>query len=132
LPYARARLAPGPLLAGTIAGVILEELEVAPEELRARTGWEVKPEGLCKADRCVPVPENGGDRIDVPLLAERLGMALVHDEGHGLWALGPESGDHALLSAELPEISLPDRHGDPFSLSSLRGTKVLLVAWASW
>ena len=99
----------------------------------------MKPEGLCKADRCVPASDcrlpsadGGPDLIDVRVLAERLGMALVHDEAHGLWALGPESGGHALLSAELPEISLPDRHGDPFSLSSLRGTKVLLVAWASW
>jgi len=112
--------------------VILEKLEVTPEALRARTGWELKADGLCKAGRCVPLPEDGSDRIDVRFLAERLGMALVHDEGHGLWALGPESGGSALLSAELPEISLPDRHGDPFSLSSLRGTKVLLVAWASW
>jgi hypothetical protein len=120
------------LLAGTIACVILERLQVRPEELQARTGWELKPEGLCKADRCVPLPADTRDPIDVRVLAERLGMALVHGERHGLWALGPESGDHALLSAELPEISLPDRHGDPFSLSSLRGTKVLLVAWASW
>jgi hypothetical protein len=112
--------------------VILEKLEVTPEELRARTGWEVKPEGLCKADRCVPLPGDVGERIDVRMLAERVRMALVHDEDHGLWALGPESGGRALLSAELPEISLPDRHGDPFSISSLRKTKVLLVAWASW
>ena len=81
---------------------------------------------------CATAETASGDPIDVRVLAERLGMALVHDEGHGLWALGPESGGRALLSAELPEISLPDRHGDPFSLSSLRGTKVLLVAWASW
>jgi hypothetical protein len=112
--------------------VILDQLEVTPDELRSRTGWEVRPEGACKGDRCVPLPDGVGDLIDVGVFAERLGMALVHDEPHGLWALGPESGGRALLSAELPEISLPDRHGDPFSLSSLRGTKVLLVAWASW
>ena len=113
--------------------VILDQLEVTPDELQARTGWEMKPEGLCKADRCVPLPRRtSATRIDVRVLAERLGMALVHDEAHGLWALGPESGGRALLSAELPEMTLPDRHGDPFSLSSLRGTKVLLVAWASW
>ena len=112
--------------------VLLDQLEVTPQELRARTGWELKPEGLCKADRCVPMPGDMGERLDVRVLAERLGMALVHDEAHRLWALGPESGGRALGSAELPEISLPDRHGDPFSVSSLRGTKVLLVAWASW
>ena len=109
--------------------MILEHLEVTPEQLRARTGWELKPEGLCKADRCVPVE---GDPLDARTLAERLGMALEHDDAHGLWALGPESGGRALASAELPEITLPDRHGNPFALSSLHGKQVLLVAWASW
>jgi hypothetical protein len=112
--------------------VILERLEVTPDALQARTGWEIKPEGACKADRCVPLPENGGDRIDVDVLAERLGMALVHDDVHGLWALGPESGGRALMSADMPEVTLPDRHGTPFSVSSLRGMKVLIVTWASW
>jgi hypothetical protein len=112
--------------------VILEQLDVTPEQLSERTGWELRPEGLCKADRCVPLPDGASDVIDVRVLAERLGMALVHDSQHALWALGPESGGRALLSAELPDVTLPDRHGNPFSLSSLRGTKVLLVAWASW
>jgi hypothetical protein len=112
--------------------MILERLEVTPAALERRTGWEVKPEGACKGDRCVPLPDGGGERLDARLLAERLGMALVHDEAHGLWALGPETGPRALLSAELPELTLPDRHGNPFSVASLRGTKVLLVAWASW
>jgi hypothetical protein len=105
---------------------------VTPEELRARTGWELKPEGLCKADRCVQLPGSGGERIDVRVLAERLGMALVHDEAHGLWALGPEAGGRALASAAMPDVTLPDRDGNPFSLASLLGSKVLLVAWASW
>ena len=112
--------------------MILDRLEVTPEELRGRTGWELKPEGLCKGDRCVPTPDDIGDRIDVGVLAERLGMALVHDKAHELWALGPESGGRALLSAELPDVTLPDRDGNPFSLSALHGKKVLLVAWASW
>ena len=111
--------------------MILERLEVTPEALHARTGWQLRPEGLCKADRCVPF-DHAGDVLDVELLADRLSMALVHDSKRGLWALGPEAGGRALLSAELPEITLPDRDGNPFSLSALHGKKVLLVAWASW
>ena len=70
--------------------------------------------------------------FDVRELAERLGMALAHDEHHGLWALGPTSGGRALSSAELPDIVLPDRGGEEFALRSLRGTKVFMIAWASW
>jgi hypothetical protein len=109
--------------------VILEGLQVDPAELARRTGWEVKPEGACKADRCVPLPDGG---LDARVLSERLGMALVADEGRGLWALGPEAGGHALLDARMPDLELPDRHGRPFSLRSLRGTRVVMVAWASW
>ena len=109
--------------------MILEGLEVDPDALAARTGWEVKPEGACKADRCVPLPDGG---LDARVLSERLGMALVEDGGRGLWALGPEAGGRALLSARMPDLELPDRHGRPFSLRSLRGTRVVMVAWASW
>jgi peroxiredoxin len=37
-----------------------------------------------------------------------------------------------LTTAVAPELELPDADGNPFRLSSLRGQKVLLVAWASW
>ena len=112
--------------------MIVERLDVSPEQLQSRTGWKLEPEGACRGDRCVPLPRRDDGTLDVRVIAERLGMALVHDADHGLWALGPESEGHALPSAELPEITLPDRRGNPFSLSSLRGNKVLLVAWASW
>jgi hypothetical protein len=109
--------------------MILQSPEIDPQQLAGRTGWEVKPEGACKADRCVPLPEGP---LLAPELARRLGMALVADERHGLWALGPESGGRALLSAKMPDLELPDRNGRPFALRSLRGTRVVMVAWASW
>jgi hypothetical protein len=112
--------------------MILERLDVKVEELERRTGWKLEPEGACKGDRCVPLPRQDDGTLDARVLSERLGMALVHDSEHGLYALGPESDGSALAAAELPEITLPDRHGKQFSVSSLRGTKVLLVAWASW
>jgi len=114
--------------------VILTSLDIDIEALEARTGWSMKPEGACKGDVCVVLPEGvvTGGRVDVPRLAERLRMPLLRDEAHGLWALGPESGGRALSTAKAPDLVLPDRHGRPFALSSLRGRKVLLVAWASW
>ena len=114
--------------------MILESLAVDPSDFAARTGWEAKPEGLCKDDRCVPLPDGGATDglVDVRAVAERLGMPLVHDDRHDLWALGPEAGDRVLASAELPPIVLADVEGRPFDLSSLRGEKVLIAAWASW
>ena len=114
--------------------MILESLRVDSAELERRIGWSIKPQGACKEERCVPLPRDDGKdgAVDARVLADRLGMPLVHDEPSGLWCLGPEAGGRALTSARAPEFALPNLAGTPFSPASLRGTKVLLVAWASW
>ena len=109
--------------------MILDRLDIDPATFTEGTGWEIKPEGACFGEVCVPLP--GG--FDVTGAAERLGMGLVHDTGHGVWALGPATvGGRALASAQAPELSLEDLDGNVFHLSSLRGQKVVLVAWAPY
>jgi hypothetical protein len=111
--------------------VILDSLDISAQQFGAGTGWDIKPEGACKAEVCVPL--NQPDGFDVVATAERLRMALVHDEQAALWALGPESlGDRALVSAEAPELILDDIDGHEFRLSSLRGQKVVIVSWAPY
>jgi hypothetical protein len=112
--------------------MLLDALTVDPLEFEARTGWQAKPEGLCKGEQCVPLPGGTTGRLDVRVLAARLGMPLLHDEESGRWVLGPEGGGHALTTAVAPDLVLPDLDGNPFRLSTLHGRKVLLVAWASW
>ena len=117
--------------------MLLTDLEAGPAEFEARTGWALKPQGACKAEVCVPLPSQArrpDGRLDVRVVAERLGMPLVHDTEHALWALGPETTitGRALTTAVAPDLVLPDAGGGPFRLSSLRGEKVVLVAWASW
>ncbi len=112
--------------------MILETLEIEPAELERRTGWQIKSQGACKGDRCVPLPTTGEQRVDARRLADRLGMPLVHDGPSGLWCLGPEAGGRALADVHAPDLELPDLHDRAFRLRSLRGSKVLLVAWASW
>lgn len=112
--------------------MILDELHVPRERFERETGWALKPEGACRGEVCVPLP-GVGDVVDVAAVADRLGMPLVHDEEVGLWALGPASlSGHALETAVAPELELPDLEGRAFRLSSLRGQKVLLVAWAPY
>lgn len=111
--------------------MILDSLDVTAEQFAAGTGWTIKPEGACKADVCVPL--GGSGTFDFADTTRRLGMALVHDEKAGLWALGPESfGERALVSAQAPELVLQDFNGSEFRLSSLRGKKVVLVSWAPY
>jgi hypothetical protein len=109
--------------------VLLDRLDISADDFSAGTGWEIKPEGACKGEVCVPLP-HGFDLTDA---ARRLGMELVHDADHGIWALGPESlTGRTLVSAQAPELKLNDIDGNEFLLSSLRGKKVVIVAWAPY
>lgn len=111
--------------------MILDRLDIDADTFRRGTGWEIKPEGACKGEVCVPLSTGAG--FDLGDATRRLGMAVVHDEEHGLWAVGPETlGGHALVTAQAPELVLDDLDGNEFRLSSLRGQKVVLVAWAPY
>ena len=114
--------------------MILTSLEVDAKAFEVRTGWALKPEGTCKGDTCVPLPQNTAQsgQLDARMISERLGMPLIHDAETNVWCLGPEAMGHALTAAKAAELELPDWHGKPFRLSSLRGQKVLIVTWSSW
>ena len=120
---------------GQTASVITQQMTVPVGEFEQHTGWQLKPEGACKGDLCVPLPgdavKDGSVALDV--VADRLGMPVVADEQRGVFSLGPESiTGRALSTATAPELVLPDVDGNDFRLSSLRGQKVLLVAWAPY
>jgi hypothetical protein len=103
-------------------------------EFEAGTGWSLKPEGACRGDVCVPLGTAGpvDGRLDVASVAEKLGMAFVHHDD-SLAALGPATvSGRALTTVEAPELVLDDFDGNEFRLSSLRGEKVVLVAWAPY
>lgn len=109
--------------------MITDTLDISAEDFAAGTGWEIKPEGACKGEVCVPLP----DGYSAAHAADRLGMAVVADEGAGITAIGPESlNGRALATAQAPDVVLPDLDGNDFRLSSLRGKKVVVVAWAPY
>lgn len=113
--------------------MLLTSLDLSADELARRTGWSIEPQGACKGARCVPLPAGvaDGGRVDAAAFAAAMGLPMVHDETHGVWAIGPESG-RALTTAIAPDLVLRDLDGKEFALSSLRGRKVILTAWASW
>lgn len=106
---------------------------VARSDFEQQTGWVFKPEGACKGDVCIPLQQTPGDNLDVVATARAMGLPVVTDENHNLIAIGPESqGNRALTSIEAPELDLPDLNGNTFQLSSLRGQKVVVYAWAPY
>ena len=102
--------------------MILTSLAITPEEFAERTGWVIKAEGACKAERCVPLPTMPASRLDVRVLAERLGMPLIHDDKQGLWCLGPEAGADGLSrEPAMPVTSTLTKHRKGGVLRLARG-----------
>lgn len=115
--------------------MILSELRTTADAFAEATGWSPKPEGLCRGEICVPAPGSlaADGTVDVAIAAQRLGMPVLHDEHHGVYSIGAATlSGHTLTSAEAADPELIDRQGRPFRLSSLRGRKVVLVAWSSY
>lgn len=113
--------------------MLLRSTSISKQAFEAGTGWQLKPEGACRGEVCVPLSQPAGDTVDVARVAKDIGMPLVSEPEHDLWALGPASiNSRALASAQAPELTLPDLEGKAFRLSSLLGKKVLLFAWAPY
>ena len=100
------------------------------------TGWTLKPEGMCRAELCVPMPATAvkGNEVDVRAFWTKLGGPVVASEARDVWALGAPADERnaALEGLQAPDFTLPDIDGTPRTLSALRGKKVFLATWASW
>ncbi len=102
------------------------------ETFHQGTGWALKPEGACRGEVCVPLSSPVDDTVDVEAVAKQLGMPLVR-HSDVLASLGPATiGGKVLATAVAPELVLPDLDGKAFDLASLRGKKVVLVAWSPY
>ncbi len=101
-----------------------------PADVLARAGWELKPEGACRGEVCVPL----GGAATLDEVAAILGMATVVDDASGRTALGPASiGGRALTTVEAPDLELPLVQSDGvWRLASQRGRRTVMVAWAPW
>lgn len=119
-----------------------EALWLAPGELGRAGAWELKPEGLCRGSLCVPIPPGapwmrggGADvRVDLVGLSRHMGQPVAASPEDSAWSIGEAADDAAdrLRSLDAPDFTLPDVDGRMHTLSSFRGRKVFLLAWASW
>jgi hypothetical protein len=113
--------------------MILNSRITSRVNFEAETGWRFKPEGACKGEVCIPLKEAPAEQFDAVAMAEELDLPVVEESDQNLIAIGPESiGAHALTTALAPDVVLPDLDGKPFALSSLRGQKILVYAWAPY
>jgi hypothetical protein len=120
------------------------DLWVRSAELSRVNGFELKPEGACIDDICVPVRQDVDSDIFVTRqgtqwfndseLADRLNQPMVVDSDNGVWSFGaiPARRSSFVNQAVAPDFSLPDIDGNTIKLSDFKGKKIMLLTWASW
>ena len=113
-------------------------------DLTKAAGWELKPEGVCRDEVCIPVPEErrgqllrgegGASRFNLTEFARLVEQPLARDEKCNAWYFGQPSWEwQSRLSDNMaPDFTLPDFEGNQHNLSDYRGKKVFLLCWASW
>ena len=115
-------------------------LWLSPDVVEQATGWQMKAEGLCRGEICLPVPAARSDeflrddKINIAEFWRLMGRPVISDDGGDAWMLGQGAvaRSAALESLEAPDFTLPDLDGVPHKLSGERGKKVFLATWASW
>lgn len=126
------------------SALLVQDLWVSLEDLTASTGWEVKPEGVCKDELCVQIPaasrglvfdaDADNQRFNLTGFARYLEQPCAHDAEHNLWVFGPRMSEwrNRLMSDTAPDFTLPNLEGKRYSLQDFRGGKIILAFWSSW
>ena len=120
-----------------------KDLWVTADDLKRINGFELKPQGACLDEVCIPIQKDGRALVrksggqswfNLSGFARKIKEAYIADEGTHVWSFGeiPELRGGFLNSRIAPDFALPDRKGNTVQLSDFRGKKVLLLTWASW
>jgi peroxiredoxin len=108
-------------------------------ELAAISGWDLRPQGLCNGDACVPVhdrtaavPADG--LVDLAVVAPLLDRPVVVDPLAGVVAVGATRAERrrALVDRVAPSFTLPDLDETPHTLEQLQGRVTVLTTFSSW
>jgi hypothetical protein len=111
---------------------------VTPEDLETVLGWQVKPEGLCKNDACIPIGNSinfgEGDYLNLEEAATLVGHPSLSAPEVGMITIGQahDVRSKALKDRVAPNFTLSDISGVDRSMSDWTGKKRLLVAFSSW
>ena len=111
-----------------------KDLWVRAADLPRINEFELKPQGACRADMCIPIAKTlkNGPWFNLTGFSRKLGQAYVSDSG--VWSFGeiPVMRGSFYNSRIAPDFAVPDRKGKIVHLSDFRGKKVLVFTWASW
>ena len=120
------------------------DLWVTVQDLPRVNGFELKPEGACLDEICVPVRQEEDSDIfvnrrdtgwlNVTELARRIQQPIVADHETQTFSLGviPVQRQSFVRDGLATDFTLQDWQGNTLSLSDFKGRKIMLLSWASW
>jgi hypothetical protein len=119
------------------------QLWITPADLTRATHFEIKPQGVCRAELCFPLPkarkqeflrkDGAKNWFNLLAFAQLVQQPVAHDDALSIWYFGLRSDQRqTLASLQAPNFTLPDINGKMHSLSDFHGKKIFLVTWASW
>ena len=111
-----------------------KDLWVRAADLPRINEFELKPQGACRADMCIPVSKTlkNGPWFNLTGFSRKVGQAYVSESGVWSFAEIPVMRGSFYNSRIAPDFAVPDRKGKIVHLSDFRGKKVLVFTWASW
>ena len=115
-------------------------LLIRPDDLARVNGFELKPEGACYEDTCIPmndellIEQDGKQWFNLTAFADLLGQPYVADPEASVWSFAeiPAKRESMLVDAMAPDFEVTDRQGNVIRLADLKGKKALIVTWSSW
>ena len=111
-------------------------LWIRERDLPRVNDFEIKPQGACRLDICIPITKDmrRGGYFNLTGFARKIRQATVADPEARVWSFGEIQmlTGNFLAGRVAPDVTIPDRKGRPVRLASFQGKKVLLVTWASW
>ena len=119
------------------------QLWITTSDLTRSTGFEIKPQGVCRKELCFPLPKaqkqdfvrkNAGKNwFNLLAFAQLVQQPVAHDDALSIWYFGLRADQRqTLASLQAPDFTLPDMNGKMHSLHDFHGKKVFLITWASW
>lgn len=122
----------------------LEEpgLWVPAQDLANINEFELKPQGACLGELCIPLKEDpfllktvdGQQWINICAFADLLEQAWVFDTETQVFSFGdiPQTRASMLENAMAPDFEIVDRQGKVIRMSDFKGKKALIITWSSW
>lgn len=115
-------------------------LLIRPDDLARVNGFELKPQGACYEDMCIPmnddllIEQDGNQWFDLAAFADLLGQPYVADRQAGVWSFAeiPAKRESMMVNARAPDFEVTDRQGNVIRLADFKGKKALIVTWSSW